>query len=80
MELALHLIGSFGLFLILLALGMAIPFAIAVPGVIYLLMQAGPSALKAIGLVTWGLVHLFIAERIGHQGSGLRRERPVALH
>jgi len=59
MELALHLIGSFGLFLLLLSLGMAIPFAIAVPGVIYLLMQAGPSALKAIGLVTWGSMNSF---------------------
>ena len=41
MELALHLIGSFGLFLALLAMGMAIPFAIAVPGIFYLLLQDG---------------------------------------
>ena len=38
---------------------MAVPFAIAVPGVIYLLMQNGLSALKGIGLVTWGSMNSF---------------------
>ena len=38
MHLALSLIGSFGIFLALLAAGMAVPFAIAVPGVVYLLL------------------------------------------
>src|ERR1019366_902507 len=41
MELAFQLIFSFGVFLLLLAAGMAVPFAIAVPGVLYLLMQRG---------------------------------------
>lgn len=54
MDLAIQLILSFGIFLFLLAAGMAVPFAIAVPGVIYLLMQHGLSALKGIGLITWG--------------------------
>ncbi len=59
MELALQLIGSFGIFLLLLAAGMAVPFAIAVPGVLYLLMQNGLTALKGIGLVTWGSMNSF---------------------
>ncbi len=59
MELALQLIGSFGLFLALLAAGMAVPFAIAVPGIVYLLMQDGLTALKAIGLITWGSMNSF---------------------
>jgi C4-dicarboxylate transporter, DctM subunit len=59
MTLALQLMGSFGIFLLLLAAGMAVPFAIAVPGVIYLLMQNGLTALKGIGLVTWGSMNSF---------------------
>ncbi len=59
MVLAAQLIGSFGLFLLLLAFGMAVPFAIAVPGVVYLLFQSGPAALNAIGLVTWGSMNSF---------------------
>ena len=55
----MQLIGSFGIFLLLLAAGMAVPFAIAVPGVIYLLMQNGLTALKGIGLVTWGSMNSF---------------------
>ena len=48
MELAFQLIFSFGVFLLLLAAGMAVPFAIAVPGVLYLLMQHGLVAIKGI--------------------------------
>lgn len=59
MTLAVQLVGSFGIFLFLLAAGMAVPFAIAVPGVIYLLMQNGLTALKGIGLVTWGSMNSF---------------------
>ena len=59
MHLALQLAGSFGIFLLLLAAGMAVPFAIAVPGIIYLLMQNGLIALKGIGLVTWGSMDSF---------------------
>jgi C4-dicarboxylate transporter DctM subunit len=59
MHLALQLIESFGIFLLLLAAGMAVPFAIAVPAVIYLLMQNGLIALKGIGLVTWGSMNSF---------------------
>src|ERR1700733_9780536 len=59
MELAFQLIFSFGVFLLLLAAGMAVPFAIAVPGILYLLMQNGLTSLKGIGLVTWGSMNSF---------------------
>ena len=59
MHLAWQLIESFGIFLLLLAAGMAVPFAIAVPGVVYLLLQNGLTSLKGIGLVTWGSMNSF---------------------
>ncbi len=59
MELAFQLIFSFGVFLLLLAAGMAVPFAIAVPGILYLLMQNGLVAMKGIGLITWGSMNSF---------------------
>jgi tripartite ATP-independent transporter DctM subunit len=59
MALAFQLILSFGVFLALLAAGMAVPFAIAVPGILYLLLQHGVSELKGIGLVTWGSMNSF---------------------
>lgn len=59
MSVAFALIGSFGVFLLLLAAGMAVPFAIAVPGVIYLLLQNGLTSLKGIGLITWGSMDSF---------------------
>jgi tripartite ATP-independent transporter DctM subunit len=42
------------LFLGLLAAGMAIPFAIGVPAIVYLLIHGGMPALKGIGLMSWG--------------------------
>src|SRR5215475_7109304 len=47
------------IFLGLLTAGMAVPFAIAVPAVIYLLMQGGFSALNGIGLMSWGSMNTF---------------------
>src|SRR5208282_2544314 len=64
MHVALSLIGSFGIFLALLAAGMAVPFAIAVPGVVYLLLQHGLVSLKGIGLVTWGSMNSFTLSAI----------------
>jgi C4-dicarboxylate transporter DctM subunit len=46
-------------FLVLLAAGMAIPLAILVPGVVYLLLQGGLPALKGLGLVSWGSMSSF---------------------
>ena len=42
------------IFLGLLAAGMAIPFAIGVPAIAYLLLHGGVPALKGIGLMSWG--------------------------
>ncbi len=88
MVLAAQLIGSFGLFLLLLAFGMAVPFAIAVPGVVYLLFQSGPAALNAIGLVTWGSMNSFtltaiplfilMAEMMQRSGLSFRIYRGLA--
>jgi C4-dicarboxylate transporter, DctM subunit len=88
MHLAIQLIGSFGIFLLLLAAGMAVPFAIAIPGVLYLLMQNGVTALKGIGLVTWGSMNsvtltaipLFVlmAEMMQRSGLSFRIYRGLA--
>src|SRR6478672_13516874 len=48
------------LFLVLLTAGMAVPFAIAVPAVIYLLMQGGFPALQGLGLMSWGSMNSFV--------------------
>jgi C4-dicarboxylate transporter DctM subunit len=50
---------SFGAFLALLACGMSVPFAIAVPGTLYLILQNGFDALRGLGLVTWGSMDSF---------------------
>src|SRR5436190_19138024 len=47
------------LFLGLLTAGMPVPFAIAVPAVIYLLMQGGFTALGGLGLMSWGSMNTF---------------------
>jgi len=88
MEVAIQLIGSFGLFLLLLACGMAVPFAIAIPGMVYLLFQNGFSALNAVGLVTWGSMNSFtltaiplfilMAEMMQRSGLSFRIYRGLA--
>jgi tripartite ATP-independent transporter DctM subunit len=47
------------IFLGLLTAGMAVPFAIAVPAIIYLLMQGGFPALNGLGLMAWGSMNTF---------------------
>ena len=47
------------LFLGLLTAGMAVPFAIAVPAIVYLLMQGGFDALNGLGLMGWGSMNSF---------------------
>jgi tripartite ATP-independent transporter DctM subunit len=47
------------LFLGLLTAGMAVPFAIAVPAIVYLLMQGGFDALNGLGLMSWGSMNSF---------------------
>ena len=51
---------AMALFLGLLTAGMAVPFAIAVPAVIYLLMQGGFPALQGLGLMSWGSMNSFV--------------------
>ena len=41
------------LFLGLLMAGMAVPFAITVPALLYLVLQGGLPALNSLGLVSW---------------------------
>ena len=72
----------FVLFLVLLATGMAVPFAILLPGIVYLWMQGGMGALHGLGLVSWGsmdsytltAIPLFVlmAEFLQGSGVGLR--------
>ncbi len=50
---------TFALFLGLLTAGMAVPFAIAVPAVFYLLLQGGLPTLNSLGLVSWGSMNSF---------------------
>lgn len=49
----------FSVFLVLLAAGMKVPFAIGVPGLVYLLLHGGLPALKGLGLVSWGSMNSF---------------------
>src|SRR5262247_3778562 len=48
------------LFLGLLMAGMAVPFAITIPALIYLILQGGPPALNSLGLVAWGSMNSFV--------------------
>lgn len=88
MSLGLEIIFVFAVFLALLAAGMAIPFAIGVPGLLYLLLHGGMGALRGLGLVSWGsmdsftltAIPLFIlmAEILQHSGLSFRIYRGLA--
>ncbi len=83
----LDLLIVFAVFLGVLAVGLSVPFAIAVPGVVYLLLHGGLPALKGLGLVSWGSMNSFtltaiplfvlMAELI--QRSGLSHRTYVGL-
>jgi C4-dicarboxylate transporter DctM subunit len=51
---------TFAFFLVLLACGMAVPFAIGVPAMLYLLLQGGLPSLNSLGLVSWGSMNSFV--------------------
>lgn len=84
----LQIILVFLLFLALLASGMAVPFAILLPGIVYLWMQGGMGALHGLGLVSWGsmdsytltAIPLFVlmAEFLQGSGVGLRVYRGLS--
>jgi TRAP-type mannitol/chloroaromatic compound transport system permease large subunit len=48
------------LFLGLLTAGMAVPFAIIIPAVLYLILNGGLPALNSLGLVAWGSMNSFV--------------------
>src|SRR5882762_1488841 len=60
MSVEVQFIVAMVLFLALLTAGMAVPFAIAVPAVFYLLMQGGLPALNGLGLMSWGSMNSFV--------------------
>ena len=76
------------MFLGLLAAGMKVPFAIGVPGLVYLLLHGGLPALKGLGLVSWGSMNSFtltamplfilMAEFIQRSGLSTRTYRGLA--
>lgn len=74
-----QIIFIFVLFLGLLASGMSVPFAILLPGMIYLYLQGGVDALHGLGLASWGsmdsytltAIPLFVLMAEILQGSGL---------
>lgn len=56
----LQIIVTLAAFLILLTCGMAVPLAIAVPALFYLLLQGGLPSLNSLGLVSWGSMNSFV--------------------
>ena len=56
----LQIVVTFAVFLVLLTCGMAVPFAIAVPALFYLLLQGGLPSLNSLGLVSWGSMNSFV--------------------
>jgi C4-dicarboxylate transporter, DctM subunit len=56
----IQIVVTFAFFLVLLACGMAVPFAIAVPAMFYLLLQGGLPSLNSLGLVSWGSMNSFV--------------------
>jgi len=84
----LQILLTFGVFLLLLCAGMAVPFAIAIPGVFYLLLQGGLPALKGLGIISWGSMNSFtltaipmfilMAEILQHSGLSFRIYRGLS--
>lgn len=72
----------FALFIGLLATGLAVPYAILLPGVLYLYLEGGIGALHGLGITTWGsmdaytltAIPLFVlmAELLQGSGVGMR--------
>jgi tripartite ATP-independent transporter DctM subunit len=60
----LQIIVGFASFLGLLVLGMSIPFAISVPGLLYLWLLGGTDALKSLGITSWGSMNSFALSSI----------------
>ncbi len=54
----------FGVFIGLLVLGMSVPFAIAVPSLVYIWLQVGFKGFRALGIVSWGSTASFVLTAI----------------
>lgn len=77
-----------GVFLCLLIGGMAVPYAIGIPALLYLYLYGGVPALKGLGLMTWGSLNSFtltaiplfilMAEVIQRGGLSVRTYRGLA--
>ncbi len=60
----IQIIFVFGVFLGLLVLGMSVPFAIAVPSLVYVFLQTGVNGFRALGVVSWGSTASFVLTAI----------------
>jgi len=60
----LQIIFVFGVFVVLLVIGMSVPFAITVPSLVYIYLQGGLKGFNALGLVGWGSMNSFILTAI----------------
>ena len=88
MSAGLEVLVVLAIFLSLLAAGMAIPFAIGVPAIVYLLLHGGVASLKGIGLMSWGSMNSFaltavplfilMAEIMQHSGLSFRIYRGLS--
>ena len=84
----LELVIVFAVFLGLLAAGMAVPFAICVPALLYLVLHGGFDALRGLGLTSWGSTNSFtltsiplfilMAELLQQSGLGTRIYRGLS--
>jgi len=84
----LPLIFSLVLFIALLIAGLKVPFAIAIPGMLYVVMTDGFGFLRSLGIVTWGSMNAYtltavplfvlLAEIVLRSGLGLRMYRGLA--
>jgi len=80
---------AMAMFLVLLVAGMSVPFAISIPAVVYLYIQGGFPALKAMGFVSWGSMDsftltaiplfIFMAEVLQRSGLSFRIYNGLAL-
>lgn len=59
MSAELGLVATFVLFFLFLGLGMAVPWALLIPAMFYLVMLDGLNAFKALGIVSWANMNSF---------------------
>lgn len=82
MGVELQVILVFGLFLVLLTSGMAVPVAIGVPAALFMYLHGGTEAFNGLGFIVWGSMNsftltavplfIFMAEILGVSGLSKR--------